>query len=451
MVAEADLALRGQDERRALTLAEYASKQLADGELLAYAHLVAARAAHNLSDRAAFKRNASAARTLTKEQSTLVAATWLELLQAIESNDHPAAQQVLRQLTRVHDKSATQTLRLRNADAYLAFEMEGKVTSAARQLLGAQGLLPHVTDSMVRTNFQNISGIVALYSADYEGALRFAGQLYVEAVEAGLEFPIDHALVTRAGAFIGVRKLAEARRVVQELEKRAAASDFIRHQIAVKKVQLRVAAGDLTRAEVELRCPPPSTAPAGMLAEWKGTRAVVLAAAGLVDSASSTLAEPWTDVLHIDGKNLSRLASAIVEIQNGAALESLPGVLEILDDGNRDPIVFACRAYPPLARELAAIPELNQPLTSLFTISHDADIGRAAGLDMPREFRRQERLSVREREVYELLVCGRSNREIAKRLFISESTTKVHVRHIFEKLGVHTRAEAVAVGPGGDS
>ena len=37
---------------------------------------------------------------------------------------------------------------------------------------------------------------------------------------------------------------------------------------------------------------------------------------------------------------------------------------------------------------------------------------------------------------------GRSNREIAKTLFISESTAKVHVRHIFEKLGVHTRAEA---------
>ena len=163
MVAEADLALRGQDETRALTLAEYASEQLGDGELLAYAHLVAARAAHNLSDRAAFKRNATAARTLTREQSTFVAATWLEFLQAIESNDHAAAQQVLEQLSHVHDKSATQTLRLRNAHAYLAFEMGGRVYAAARQLSGAQGLFSHITDSMVRTNFQNISAIVALY------------------------------------------------------------------------------------------------------------------------------------------------------------------------------------------------------------------------------------------------------------------------------------------------
>jgi DNA-binding NarL/FixJ family response regulator len=34
------------------------------------------------------------------------------------------------------------------------------------------------------------------------------------------------------------------------------------------------------------------------------------------------------------------------------------------------------------------------------------------------------------------------NREIASALFISQSTAKVHVRHVLEKLGVRTRAEA---------
>jgi DNA-binding CsgD family transcriptional regulator len=36
------------------------------------------------------------------------------------------------------------------------------------------------------------------------------------------------------------------------------------------------------------------------------------------------------------------------------------------------------------------------------------------------------------------------NQEIARALFISQSTAKVHVRHVLEKLGVRTRAEAVA-------
>ena len=37
---------------------------------------------------------------------------------------------------------------------------------------------------------------------------------------------------------------------------------------------------------------------------------------------------------------------------------------------------------------------------------------------------------------------GKTNREIAKALFIAETTVKVHVRHILRKLGVRTRTEA---------
>jgi DNA-binding NarL/FixJ family response regulator len=92
---------------------------------------------------------------------------------------------------------------------------------------------------------------------------------------------------------------------------------------------------------------------------------------------------------------------------------------------------------------------LRDELTRLFTNSHDIDLGRAAGLEMPRELRRQEALTPREQDVFELLAQGRSNKDIARTLFISESTTKVHVRHIFEKLGVHSRAEAVAARSNG--
>jgi DNA-binding NarL/FixJ family response regulator len=46
-------------------------------------------------------------------------------------------------------------------------------------------------------------------------------------------------------------------------------------------------------------------------------------------------------------------------------------------------------------------------------------------------------------EVLGLIARGMRNAEIAKALFISQSTAKVHVRHILEKLGVRTRAEAV--------
>ncbi|MGR6918657.1 response regulator [[Actinomadura] parvosata] len=52
-------------------------------------------------------------------------------------------------------------------------------------------------------------------------------------------------------------------------------------------------------------------------------------------------------------------------------------------------------------------------------------------------------LSVREVEILELLASGAGNREIARRLFITEATVKTHLVHIYGKLGVDTRTAAV--------
>ncbi|QMW68107.1 response regulator transcription factor [Mumia sp. ZJ1417] len=57
---------------------------------------------------------------------------------------------------------------------------------------------------------------------------------------------------------------------------------------------------------------------------------------------------------------------------------------------------------------------------------------------------RSQDLSGRETEVLALVARGRSNREIAKLLFVSEATVKTHLGHVYEKLGVKDRAAAVA-------
>jgi DNA-binding NarL/FixJ family response regulator len=53
-------------------------------------------------------------------------------------------------------------------------------------------------------------------------------------------------------------------------------------------------------------------------------------------------------------------------------------------------------------------------------------------------------LSDREIEVLQLLADGMSNKEIAAKLYISTQTVKTHIAHIFDKLGVSDRTEAVA-------
>jgi DNA-binding NarL/FixJ family response regulator len=55
------------------------------------------------------------------------------------------------------------------------------------------------------------------------------------------------------------------------------------------------------------------------------------------------------------------------------------------------------------------------------------------------------RLSPREREVLRALVSGKSNKEIAAALGVTERTVKFHVTSIFNKLGAENRAQAVTI------
>jgi two-component system NarL family response regulator len=58
------------------------------------------------------------------------------------------------------------------------------------------------------------------------------------------------------------------------------------------------------------------------------------------------------------------------------------------------------------------------------------------------ERRKRRDLSQRELEVLQLVVKGRSNKEIAAALFLSEETVKFHLKTLFTKLDVQDRTEA---------
>jgi DNA-binding NarL/FixJ family response regulator len=110
-----------------------------------------------------------------------------------------------------------------------------------------------------------------------------------------------------------------------------------------------------------------------------------------------------------------------------------------------DPVVSLLRAAPDFARA-ASRSDITRPrLQYLCERIDDRSLARQLELRI-RVGRRdiEDQLSPREREVLGLIAQGLKNPEIARALFISPSTVKVHVRHIFEKLGVRTRAEAAA-------
>ena len=77
-------------------------------------------------------------------------------------------------------------------------------------------------------------------------------------------------------------------------------------------------------------------------------------------------------------------------------------------------------------------------MSKLTTFVAGAGIGAAAAYFLDQQSGNRRRKLV-------LLARGRSNSDIAQELFITNNTVKNHLSRIYEKIGVHSRAEAIAL------
>lgn len=111
-----------------------------------------------------------------------------------------------------------------------------------------------------------------------------------------------------------------------------------------------------------------------------------------------------------------------------------------------------------LAQALAADPSFEvvsvsesaldgAPAADVVLVAQDPSDDQRTSDAVPVEARGEERvLSARERQILALLADGLPNKQIASRLGISTNTVKTHLELLFDKLGVSSRAEAVAKG-----
>jgi len=147
----------------------------------------------------------------------------------------------------------------------------------------------------------------------------------------------------------------------------------------------------------------------------------------------------WLPWLRIKTLTLRALACHILG-DVSAALDALRGALQLAEpEGFVRVIVDEGASLPPLLRALRG--QQRQTPYVDYIVSATAGAGQPAA---PVAGTMTPMLSSRELDVLRLVALGRSNAQIARELIVATSTVKTHVNNIFGKLGVTTRAEAIA-------
>jgi LuxR family maltose regulon positive regulatory protein len=439
--AESEALLRADQLDAALALATQAAQSL-DGDLAARAHLVAGRAAH-LTDRCELaEEHAESAAGLASAQETRDGALWLRCLVGYVSE----AADLRDRLDQYRCGAAPgirHSLNMASGGLSLA-ELEGNFEGAIDAARSALSIANEGADPFALTGLLSMYGYGLILRCRYEESLKHIEWLLRVAESCGLEFPVPYAQVHRAKALVGLGKFAPAARTLSALDRyvQDEPGSFFRGSLPVQRARLYASVGDLDRALDVLSLGPHAGLNRAGRGEFLGWQALFHAVAGDEAQAQVLAAEARLASRSLDVAAVWLLAEGIVALTTDDTVAAVARLRLVIENGIWDPAVIAVRTSPLLGEFVAEQPEWRSWLQRVLSASSDTSIANRLGLGVPRAARRAATLSRRESEVHELLAQGLTNEEIARQLYISLSTTKVHVKHIYQKLGVRSRLEA---------
>ena len=304
---------------------------------------------------------------------------------------------------------------------------------------------PQVTDPWVSSAWKYRQGHLLVLQARYREAWQTLKETEGELTRAGLDFAVPHASWSIAAAELGLRHFLRCDGALRRVERGPEYGADLYFQLNIATLRARMLLAQQQPADAlkmlgpdYAGCPIPT-----MYGEYLATRAVALAVLRR-RAASTSAADEATDLTpYVDVRILGAGARLILASEREATKTAFFLLKSAAEFDVWDPVVCCARASPLALKRLAQVPEYRAEFGEVLLRANDARLAKTVGL-VTRVRGSGGVLTVREREIMDHVMQGMTNRGIAASLFISSGTVKSHLDHIFQKLGVRTRAEAVA-------
>jgi DNA-binding CsgD family transcriptional regulator len=442
---ESEVAFRNALYKKAEVLGAHAATRM--GRTHPLTSRAYARAGHSAylsgnRDEASFLLNEALETAVTPQD--VKAARWGQFLCAVEG-ERAEARELLQEFARADGSPSRDQIRIKTGELFLTVRGLAKVTP---DLLSAIHLADTSNDCLSESSLLNALMWFAVYLGRYDDALEI-GKKQQRLIESyRLHFAVPHLHLRQAMAYRGQRRFRECRAALRKAEASAGPSDAgLRSAVVLAVASTELQQGrPLIALELLQREPDEDLSPSWR-GEYYATRALALAVTGHADDALRAAGGAEAITLAVEARGLSAFAHAVVECERreGREDEAISVAFSrALDDHNADGLITAYRAYPELLGRIWTLLAKPSRLLEIVERAHDQALGRTAKLPVAQRRGGVAALSPREEEILELIRDGLTNAEIAQALFLSVSTVKVHVRHIFEKLDVRTRTEAAS-------
>jgi ATP/maltotriose-dependent transcriptional regulator MalT len=445
-LAKAEISFREGRHRTAELQALEAARGLREDHVLYSRALYRAAQSAQLGDRAgeALALHREAART-AKTTSDRRQAVWGQFVTHTELGQRDDALAAILLFERSQPSSIED--KLRQAQAHLSSAIRwGGITKAVRTWRHRLELVASPCDPLVKTGFLQMLGTALVLGADYAAALEVADIEQREAERLGLDFVVPHALCMRANAEAGLRRQGAARKTLRAAYDHATKL-IDNHSLTNARVieaKLLLAQAKPTEALAVLQLEPSDWPNLVMQAEFIAMRALAAACTDDWSQADVHAHKSGSISDQVEAELPARWAIAIARVRSTQDISNVLAAYDRAQEtGHLDSIVSSYRAYPPILKFLDADAKRSLGFGDIVANAGDHSLAKRFDVRLRNGLTSARvGLTRREKQVAGLLCQGFSNAEIAKALWIEESTAKVHVQHILRKLHARSRTEA---------